>query len=304
MKKILKIIGIILLVLAALIALLLIYISTRPSAPNNYTRKVKTGGAGEARYLAAGSHKVSYSEEKAADPYEKYEVWYPSDLKDSDRTWPVVVMLNGTGVKSSKYKAVFKHLASWGFVVIGSEDPSTGNGVSADVLLDYLLGENEDPDSLFYQKIDTENIGLEGHSQGGAGVLSAASITEHKDLYKTVVALSPTHEETAHALEWPYDLEAIRVPTLLLAGTEGEFETELVIPLEAMNAMYDKLTVPKAMMRRIGAEHGQMLYTADGYATAWLMWHLQGDAEAAALFTGPSPEVLSNPLYQDQRIDY
>ena len=57
------------------------------------------------------------------------------------------------------------------------------------------------------------------------------------------------------------------------------------------------------MMRRIGAEHGQMLYSADGYATAWLIWQLQGDAEAAKAFIGNDPEILNNPLYQDQRID-
>ena len=39
-------------------------------------------------------------------------------------------------------------------------------------------------------------------------------------------------------------------------------------------------------MRRIGAEHGQMLYIADGYVTAWFMWQLQGDEEASKAFIG------------------
>lgn len=39
-------------------------------------------------------------------------------------------------------------------------------------------------------------------------------------------------------------------------------------------------------MRRIGAEHGQMLYIADGYVTAWFMWQLQGDEEASKAFNG------------------
>jgi len=57
------------------------------------------------------------------------------------------------------------------------------------------------------------------------------------------------------------------------------------------------------MMRRTGCEHGQMPYSADGYVTAWFMWQLKGDAEAAVAFTGESPEILGNRLYQDQRVD-
>jgi len=49
----------------------------------------------------------------------------------------------------------------------------------------------------------------------------------------------------------------------------------------------------------IGAEHGQMLYSADGYVTAWFMWQLQGDEEAEKAFIGDSPEISNNKLYQD-----
>ena len=148
-----------------------------------------------------------------------------------------------------------------------------------------------------------DRIGLCGHSQGGAGVFSALTLTEHGGLYKTAVALSPTHEETAWALGWSYELEKIAVPTLMLAGTVGDFETQLVIPYEKMIAMYEKLSCPKAMARRIGAEHGDMLYNADAYMTAWFMWQLKDDEQAAAVFTGETPELLVNPQYQDRLIN-
>lgn len=57
------------------------------------------------------------------------------------------------------------------------------------------------------------------------------------------------------------------------------------------------------MAVRKGAAHGDMLYSADGYVTAWFMWLLQGDSEAAKVFIGDSPELLSNTMYQDKRID-
>lgn len=46
-----------------------------------------------------------------------------------------------------------------------------------------------------------------------------------------------------------------------------------------------------------------MLYKAQGYVTAWFMWQLQGDEEAAKAFIGEDPEIMSNKLYQDQQIN-
>jgi len=65
-----------------------------------------------------------------------------------------------------KYKALFKHLASWGFVVIGNDDGSTGFGKSADETIDLIMAENSNSDSIFYEKLDLDNIGITGHSQG------------------------------------------------------------------------------------------------------------------------------------------
>ena len=201
-----------------------------------------------------------------------------------------------------KYDALFKHLASWGFAVIGNDDPSTGFGISADLTFDHLIEINSDQESLFYGKLDLDKVGITGHSQGGAGVLSALSITEHAKDYLTGVSLSPTHEEMAHAFGWNYDLSKIEAPLLMIAGTKGDFETKSVIPLKMMKAMYDKIPSFKVMMRKIDMEHGQMLYSADGYVTAWFCWQLKGDEKAAEAFRVDG-EIMSNPLYQDQRID-
>ncbi len=46
-----------------------------------------------------------------------------------------------------------------------------------------------------------------------------------------------------------------------------------------------------------------MIYSAGGYVIAWFRWQLMGDEEAAQVFIGESPELMSNPIYQDQRID-
>lgn len=56
------------------------------------------------------------------------------------------------------------------------------------------------------------------------------------------------------------------------------------------------------MARKTGVDHGDMLYSADGYMTAWFMWQHQGDSEAAKAFTASSPDIMSNKLYANQKI--
>ena len=304
MKKVLKVIGIIVLGMTVLIAGGLFLLSKAPSAPKDYTKTVKTGGDIEGQYMQKGPLEVRHFTADVDDVLKKHLVYYPVELESSDRKYPVIFSLNGTGVTGSKYTAVFEHFASWGFIVLGNEDPSTGFGITADKMYDFLVSQNDDAKSPLFHKVDFDNIGLIGHSQGGAGVFSALSIVETSDQYKTGVALSPTHEEMAHAFTWMYDLESISVPVLMMAGTETEFETQSVIPIDKMNAMFDKLASDtKVMARRVGADHGNMLYSANGYAVAWFMWHLQGDSEAAKAFVGEAPELLSNALCQDQQID-
>lgn len=47
------------------------------------------------------------------------------------------------------------------------------------------------------------------------------------------------------------------------------------------------------MARKKGCEHGQMLYSADGYVTAWFMWQLKSDQNAAKAFVGSDAEIKS-----------
>lgn len=268
-----------------------------PMAPSNYTETVKTGGEIEAKYLALGDSQVEYVTRKGSSVTKKFCIYYPAGLTESK--YPVVIMLNGTGVLPYKYKSVFQHMASWGFIVVGSDDDSSGFGKSADESVDLLYKENTDPESIFFGKIDTSNLGIAGHSQGGAGVLTALSIMNHKNSFKTAVSLSPTYEEMSIKLGWKYDLTQINTPLLLLAGTKGSFETEFVIPFEKMLQMFGKIPAEKRMARRTGAEHGQMLYSADGYVTAWFMWYLKNDEYAARAFCGETPELSVNKLYSD-----
>lgn len=295
---------IIVLILLALGGIYL-YFYFKTAVPKDYPSKIETGGPIEAKYMKRGTYKVGHIARDANGSAQQYDIYYPEDvLKNSkDKQWPLIVFANGTGVPGSRYSEVFEHMASWGFIVIGNEDVMSGTGDSTVQTLDYLLQLNDLENSLFYQKIDLECVGICGHSQGGAAVFNAITAKEHRNVYKTAVVLSPANEDASKIVNWDYDLTEVTIPVLMFAGTAGSFETMIVIPFENMTAMYERLSVPKAMARKTGKEHPQMLYEADGYVTAWFMWKLQNDREAGAAFEGESAELLHNPLYQDQRIN-
>ena len=304
-KKVLIVLLMIPVTAAAVLTGLYLYMDNKPDIHRGYNEQIVTGGEIESHYLQTGGYETKKFTERAESPIKKYTVYYPAELETTDKKYPMILVVNGTGGKATKYEPVFDLYASWGFIVVGTQDKGTGSGKTTIETLQYMLAQNDKESSLFYQKIDTENIGLTRFSQGGAAVFNALTKYDEGSYFKAVVPLSPVCEATAkQTTDYPYDSSQVTCPILLLAGTEGDFETELVIPINEMNAMYDKITSPKIMARRVGAIHDEMMYSAGGYVIAWFRWQLQGDTYAANAFIGETPELLTNSMYQDQRLDY
>ena len=300
----LKIIVIIIIIIVAIIGILYLYADNIPSLYKGFNEKIEAGGELEKKYLEIGKCETSKVTAKAEKPIKKYTIYYPSELESSNKKYPMVLLVNGTGGKATKYEPLLQHLASWGFIVVGNQDKGTGTGKTTITTLNYMLGENNNKDSIFYNKIDIDNIGITGHSQGGAATMNAIMNFEESKYFKTAVPLSPVSEKTtAQATDYNYDSSKVNIPIFILAGTSGEFEIETVIPFEEFTKMYDKINSPKAQARRTNMTHDDMLYSAEGYVTAWFMWQLQNNEEASKVFVGDNPELLTNKLYQDQRID-
>ena len=286
-----------------------------PSVTADYYTQTRTGGEIEARYTAMGEYDVTYAEYPARDVLiKRYEIWYPSDLAQEDREWPVVVMANGTGVPATRYAPVFRHLASWGFVVIGNEMQNSWSGEASAGALDLLAELNEDPSSLFYHKLDLDNVGSAGHSQGAIGAINAVTTQPNGDSYKALYLASTPSSLYASTLEWAYDPALIDVPCFMTAGTglldageagspevAEEAQEVSIAPLWSQEENYSLIpdSVPKLRARRTGADHAEMLPWPDGYMTAWFMYWLQGDEAAGRAFFGPDAEIVHNPLWQD-----
>ena len=306
MKKVLKVIGIIILLLGVLIAVLFHFISKSPSVPENYTDTVKTGGEIEAKYLAMGSYEVEHLESATVSSLEKFEVYYPKDIYNLGKV-PVVIFLNGTGTPASKYPALQEHLASWGFITIANEENNSFYGEGVELSIRYLLFadtySSNDDESPLKGHIDFDNIGVTGHSQGGIAVINGITIHPHSDMIKAAVMLSSTETDMAKAFLWDSDSSLIHADTMMI-GSTGQTDSA-ISPLESMQKTYENITddVIKVLARRNDCDHGEMLYYADGYVTAWFMYFLQGDEEAGKAFFGDNPEISANEFYQDIMIN-
>ncbi|MGN1410671.1 MAG: hypothetical protein ACI4XJ_10935 [Eubacteriales bacterium] len=304
MKKVMKIILIVVLAIIVICFIVLKALGSRPAAPTDYQSTTETGGIIEAKYMENGPYEVSVHEENVLLDFGKFIVYYPKELETNIKKYPVIVMCNGSGTPISKYPSVAKHFASWGFIVIGTEENNAWNAFGAEMSLRYLerCNENEkieDTESIFYQKIDFENVGVVGHSQGGVGVINAVTDTARKDVYKAAVSLSPTNKELAHNLFWDYDASLIDIPVMLISGEGGG--DDWVVTGEQLREIYDDISSEKIMVRRLNTVHNEVLYTANGYVTAWFMWHLQNDSEAAKAFVGEDAEIMHNKMYLDQQ---
>jgi len=271
-----------------------------PLIPTHYTEDVKTDGEIEAKYLAMGPYETNDITEEISNPAIKNAYYFPEELKTSNKTYPVVVVVNSEGVMANKIKPILQHLASWGFVVVGNYDFKSIDGDSALSSISAITLANNNKNHQLYQKMDMNNIGVTGHSQGSIGIYHALTKQLSNDIpiYKCAVLLSPTGN-SGEILSENYNFSKITCPFMILTGTLKE-ETSFD---DVQKIFKNNTSTTKVLARKSDTKHGQMMYSGDGYVTAWFMYYLQNDKEAGQFFRGEHPEILNNTLYQDQQID-
>ena len=315
MKTIIKIALVLLSIILTLINVTFLHIkSMLPNGAGNnditegYYERFQSDAPLEKKYANPGSFATSYtkfvSDNKSIG---KVRVWYPTELESSERKWPMIMVVNASGTPASSYEPFFTRLASWGFIVVGNEDGQTGNGKTASITLDFML--NVPSDSVLAGKIDYNNMGIIGYSQGGAGAICAVTNYENGAYYKAMFTGSAAYPTLARNMGWEYDVSKVTIPYFMVAGTGksddsgSDPETGFggVSPFSALTSNYNSISddVQKVRARAVGAEHEQMLMRSDGYMTAWMRYWLTGDEEAAKVFAGDNAEILHNNNWQD-----
>ena len=133
--KTLKIIGIILLILFSVAVIFFIkgkIHERRPWYDNNYFDDLRTDAVLEKKYSGRGSFETACTEFKSDNSkIDTIRVFYPAELADSNRS--------ASGTRARNYTAVLDRIASWGFIVVGNDDPQSGTGETASQTLEYIL---------------------------------------------------------------------------------------------------------------------------------------------------------------------
>ncbi len=271
---------------------------------------IETGGELEAKYVNKGNYPVeNIIAESDNDSIKNIYIYYPSELKSSGKKYPLVMVVNGSQTPAKTYLPYFERLASWGFIVVGNDDPQPGTGETASITLDYVLNESEIKDN-----IDKANMGAAGYSQGGAGAINAVTKFDNSSLYSTLFTGSAAYPMLAASMGWEYDPADITVSYFMTASTgtsddmgkpDSNAEYNGVSPLQALKEIYDTMpdSLTKVRGRCSNAEHGDMQLRTDSYMTAWMLWQLQDDEEAAKVFIGEGAEILHNTNWLDVEIN-
>jgi hypothetical protein len=103
-----------------------------------------------------------------------YTVFYPGVMPEGEK-FPLIVWGNGTCAMPEGYGALLRYVASYGYIIVAPNSRWVGSGAAMRRGLDFMFAANMDQSSKYYQKIDTDNVGAMGHSQGGMGTAAASS---------------------------------------------------------------------------------------------------------------------------------
>jgi hypothetical protein len=259
----------------------------------------------ERKYYAEGPWQdvtVAETEIPCDSAGNKCVLFYPTRLGANGFRHPIVAYGNGFEGKPTDVAYLLKHLASWGFVVVGTEDKQTIEGTTILDSVKFMVALNGDPASIFLDRLDVNQIGAVGYSQGAAGVISA--MIKSGRLLKTVVAIELPAMTGCKGNCGEPDMRQLRHGSIFFIGDQIEAHYNNV-PSEVMKL---KGTLRGVSHNDMTGQPGCATAKADtgwpcivgvygylGYPTAWLMDRLQGDPYTHAAFVQGKGEMFNEP---------
>ena len=252
------------------------------------------------RYAAPGPSEVVRVDVVDSFGGVPYELYRPADLGAPGTLHPVVTWGNGSFARPPQYDPFLRHLASWGFVVIASTYDQVGTGeqqLGAVRRLERMAADQGNP---LFGHVDLDRVAASGHSQGAGGSVRAA-VAPGSPITTVLTFDLPTRALQFDAATKGFDTAALRVPVLFLSGMDDQLISGTVTNHE----YFHSVPGPAGVAMLTGADHNGIQHGArpyPGYATAWLRYQLMDDAVAAAAFTGPTPELMTAPGWEEQAL--
>jgi hypothetical protein len=197
----------------------------------------------------------------------------PRDLGSQGCTrHPVILWGNGTFTSVSRYSSLLEHFASHGFIVAAANTSNAGSGREMLNGLDELTRWNSSSSSRFNGRVDLDNVGATGHSQGGGGAINAGNDSR----VGVIFPLQP----------WSQNQRGLDATSIFFAGG-----SDSVVSARSVESRYSDVErrIPAAYAELARASHFEPTGNGGGFrgpATAWARWHLMGDADARNEFVG------------------
>lgn len=244
-----------------------------------------------------------------------FDVYYPTNLGASGFSHPIITWGNGTGAVSNNVAYFLKHMASWGFVVIATQDHATGSGQTILDAANFLVSANANPASIFYSKLNISQIGAIGHSQGAGGAINA--MLNSAGVIKTVIPIELPGQQFSFTSGTSIDTSNITQGSVFFVDGSLDIpvspptQSASVAGLQSIAAYYNAVpnSVKKLKGTLIGPTHNDVtgqpscqtaaipcfngVYGYLGYPTAWMMDQLQGDSYAHGAFVQTTGEMFT-----------
>jgi hypothetical protein len=294
-------------------ALILLAIGTLSgcNSRNNPTGKI------EKKYFAPGPWTVTVSTGAyCCDSLQhKFDVFYPTHLGANGFLHPILTWGNGSFGSANQVDYFLRHMASWGFVVVATEDFNTGPGQTILDAANFMVRANGDSTSIFYHKLNINQIGAFGHSQGASGAVNA--LIKSAGSIKTVIPIELPAQVWCSSGENCLDTKNLGSGSVFFIDGSNDIpispptqpawftgEQSIAAYYDATPASVDKLKgtllgpghndiqgrpdCPKDLIGCVNGVYGYL-----GYPAAWFMDRLQGDSYAHRAFVSGTGEMFS-----------
>lgn len=259
------------------------------------SRIVEDGGTGQYKAIM-----------KEDPTLKEHTILVPQDLTPFNAKHPLPVLVWGNGAcANSPFEHInfLNEIASHGYIVLATGViPMTDEWYRGPMSrseqqiesIDWIIAQNADPNSPYYNKIDVKNICVAGMSCGGLQTLYNCADPRIKTLMICNSGLFKTSNANQAVGGMPMPpkdkLKEIHTPIIYILGGKTDIAYE-----NGMDDFHLIQHVP-ACATNFPVGHGGTYREPHGgefsvVALAWLNWQLRGDKQAAKMFKGKNCEL-------------